>query len=115
MASIIEDQKTRAGEKKVIKYPVVDLKGSPREIGRQLGEARRATVRMMLLEVKSNLIAARVPFGTGMTESELIDEVRRYMRAIGEPTELPAQAPARASRYWASRALRRRELGDAAA
>lgn len=88
MASIIEDQKTRAGEKKVIKYPVVDLKGSPREIGRQLGEARRATVRMMLLEVKSNLIAARVPFGTGMSESELIDEVRRYI-----PT-LEAKAPA---------------------
>jgi hypothetical protein len=42
-------------------------------------------------------------------------EVRRYLRAIGEPTELPAQAPARAPPYWASRALRRRELGDEAA
>jgi hypothetical protein len=43
------------------------------------------------------------------------DEVRRYLRAIGEATELPAQAPARAPPYWASRALRRRELGDEAA
>jgi Putative transposase len=43
------------------------------------------------------------------------DEVRRYLRAIGEATELPHQAPARAPPYWASRALRRRALGDEAA
>jgi hypothetical protein len=41
--------------------------------------------------------------------------VRRYLRAIGEPTELPAQAPARVPPYRTSRALRRGELGDEAA
>jgi uncharacterized protein YbaR (Trm112 family) len=43
------------------------------------------------------------------------DEVQPYLRAIAEQSELPAQAPARAPPYWASRALRRRELGDDAA
>jgi hypothetical protein len=43
------------------------------------------------------------------------DEVWRYLRAIGEPTELPAQVPARALPYQGSRTLRRRELGDEAA
>jgi Putative transposase len=44
-------------------------------------------------------------------------EVRRYLRGIGEATELPTQRPARAPPYWASRALRviARELGDEAA
>jgi hypothetical protein len=42
-------------------------------------------------------------------------EVKRYLRGIGEATELPTQAPARAPPYWQSRALRRRDLGDEAA
>jgi Putative transposase/Transposase zinc-binding domain len=42
-------------------------------------------------------------------------EVRRYLRGIGEATDLPTQAPARSPPYWQSRALRRRELGDEAA
>jgi uncharacterized protein YbaR (Trm112 family) len=33
--------------------------------------------------------------------------VRRYLRALGEPTELPARSPARGPPYWKSRALRR--------
>jgi hypothetical protein len=42
-------------------------------------------------------------------------EVRSYLRGIGEQTELPAQAPARAPPYWASRALRRSARSDEAA
>jgi hypothetical protein len=42
-------------------------------------------------------------------------EVRRYLRAIGEPTELPIQESARPPPYWKSRVLRRQELGDEAA
>jgi hypothetical protein len=42
-------------------------------------------------------------------------DIRRYLRGIGEPTELPTQAPARGPPFWKSRALRRRELGDEAA
>jgi hypothetical protein len=42
-------------------------------------------------------------------------ELRRCLRAMQEPTELPAQAPARGPPYWHSRALRRKELGDHAA
>jgi hypothetical protein len=42
-------------------------------------------------------------------------EVRRYLRGIGEATELPTQAPVRALSYWQSRVFRRRELGDEAA
>ena len=34
------------------------------------------------------------------------DEVRRYLHAIGEPTEPPERAPARGPPFWASRALR---------
>jgi uncharacterized protein YbaR (Trm112 family) len=33
--------------------------------------------------------------------------VRRYLRALGEPTELPQRSPARGPPYWQSRALRR--------
>jgi uncharacterized protein YbaR (Trm112 family) len=33
--------------------------------------------------------------------------VRRYLRALGEPTALPARSPARGPPYWQSRALRR--------
>jgi Putative transposase/Transposase zinc-binding domain len=42
-------------------------------------------------------------------------EVKRYLRAIGEPTELPIQESARPPPYWKSRVLRRQELGDEAA
>jgi hypothetical protein len=43
-----------------------------------------------------------------MTEPK---EIRRYLRALGEPTEPPARGPARGPPFWASRALRRR-AGD---
>jgi hypothetical protein len=42
-------------------------------------------------------------------------EVARYLRSIGEPTEMPKQAPARGPPYWQSQALRRRDLGPEAA
>src|SRR5690606_35038581 len=38
-------------------------------------------------------------------------EIRRYLRALGEPTEAPPRGPARGPPFWASRALRRR-AGD---
>jgi hypothetical protein len=40
-----------------------------------------------------------------MTEPK---EIRRYLRALGEPTDAPQRAPARGPPYWASRVLRRR-------
>ena len=40
--------------------------------------------------------------------------VARYLRALGEPTEAPARAPARGPPYWKSRVLRR-AIGDEAA
>ncbi len=43
-----------------------------------------------------------------MTEPK---EIRRYLRALGEPTEAPTRSPARGPPYWRSRALRRR-LGE---
>jgi hypothetical protein len=43
-----------------------------------------------------------------MTETK---EIRRYLHALGEPTEAPARSPARGPPYWSSRALRRR-AGD---
>jgi Integrase core domain len=42
-------------------------------------------------------------------------EVKRYLRAIGEPTELPIPESARPPPYWGSRVLRRQEPGDEAA
>jgi hypothetical protein len=42
-------------------------------------------------------------------------EIARYLRSIGEPTEVPKQAPARGPPYWHSQALRRRDLGPEAA
>jgi isopenicillin-N N-acyltransferase-like protein len=78
MAARMEAQAGTVG-RKAVKLPLIDLKGSPREIGRQLGEERRASVRQMLAEVKANLIEARVPFGTGLSESALREEVRRYI------------------------------------
>ena len=41
--------------------------------------------------------------------------VARYLRTLGEPTSLPARAPARGPPYWQSRVLRRASGGDAAA
>ena len=79
MATVIKERAAGPHGRKIVKFPFIDLKGSARDIGRQLGEERRASVRQMLLEVKANLIEARVPFGTGMSEKELIDEVRRYI------------------------------------
>ena len=70
---------TSVGTQKRIELPIIDLRGSPREIGRQLGETRRASVRKMLAEVKSNMLDARVPFGTGMSENEILQEARRYI------------------------------------
>lgn len=40
-----------------------------------------------------------------MTEDK---EIRRYLRAIGEPSDAPKLSPARGPPYWRSRALRRR-------
>jgi len=79
MASVVEHARNGATARRRVEFPVVELRGTPREIGRQLGEARRTSVRQMLAEVKSNLIDARVPFGTGLTEAALIDEIRRYL------------------------------------
>ena len=42
------------------------------------------------------------------------EEVRRFVRALGEPTEPPARAPARGPPDWVSRALRIRSGADAA-
>ena len=42
------------------------------------------------------------------------NEVRRFLRAIGEATEPPERAPPRGPPYWASRALRIRSGADAA-
>jgi hypothetical protein len=42
------------------------------------------------------------------------DQIRRFLRAMGEPTEPPKRAPARGPPYWASRALRVRTRADAA-
>jgi hypothetical protein len=42
-------------------------------------------------------------------------EIARYLRSIGEPTEVPSQAPARGPPYWQSQALRRRDFGPEAA
>lgn len=42
------------------------------------------------------------------------DEVRRYLRAIGEPTDPPERGPARGPPFWASRALRIRTGHEAA-
>jgi isopenicillin-N N-acyltransferase like protein len=80
MATVLEQ--SDPGAKKTVRFPVVDLAGSPRDIGRQLGEARRDSVRAMLAEVKANLIEARVPFGTGMTEGAMLEEVERYMPTL---------------------------------
>jgi hypothetical protein len=41
-------------------------------------------------------------------------DVRRFLEAVGEATELPERAPARGPPYWASRALRIRSRADAA-
>ena len=41
--------------------------------------------------------------------------VARYLRALGEPTDGPARAPARGPPYWKSRVLRRAAIGDEAA
>ncbi len=43
-----------------------------------------------------------------MTEPK---EIRRYLSALGEPTEAPARSPARGPPYWRSRILRLR-AGD---
>jgi hypothetical protein len=37
--------------------------------------------------------------------------VARYLRALGEPTEAPARAPARGPPFWKSHVLRRAALG----
>src|SRR5215472_243822 len=42
------------------------------------------------------------------------DEVRRFLRAVGESTEPPERAPARGPPFWASRALRVKSGADAA-
>ena len=38
-------------------------------------------------------------------------EIRRFLRSIAEPTDLPARSPSRGPPYWKSVALRRRALG----
>jgi len=42
------------------------------------------------------------------------NDVRRFLKALGEPTEAPERAPARGPPYWASRALRIRSAAHAA-
>ena len=41
--------------------------------------------------------------------------IARYLRTLGEPTSLPARAPARGPPFWQSRVLRRASGDDAAA
>jgi hypothetical protein len=41
--------------------------------------------------------------------------VARYLRALGEPTEPPARAPARGPPFWKGSVLRKAALGDEAA
>ena len=43
------------------------------------------------------------------------NDVRRFLKALGEPTEAPERAPARGPPYWASRALRIRSAAHCAA
>jgi len=43
------------------------------------------------------------------------NSITRYLRALGEATDLPTQAPARGPPYWQSRVLRRAARGDEAA
>ncbi len=42
------------------------------------------------------------------------NDVRRFLKALGEPTEAPERAPARGPPFWASRALRIRSAAHAA-
>jgi hypothetical protein len=52
--------------------------------------------------------SGRLRLGALMTETK---EIRRYLHALGEPTDAPERSPARGPPYWRSRALRRRD-GD---
>ena len=40
--------------------------------------------------------------------------VARYLRAAGEPTDVPRPSPSRGPPYWQSVVLRRKALGDVA-
>lgn len=59
--------------------PLVEVAGTPEEMGRQLGEARRDSIHAMLAKVKRNLAEPILPFGTGLDEAELAEEARRYL------------------------------------
>jgi hypothetical protein len=54
----------------------------------------------------------RLRLSAMMTEPK---EIARYLRALGEPTEVPARTPARGPPYWRSRVLRRQAGVDDAA
>jgi isopenicillin-N N-acyltransferase-like protein len=79
MSNVIESSK-----KASVRYPFLTVTGSTYEMGRQLGEERRESVRAMRAEVLSNLVEARVPFGTGLTEAQLREEIQNYMRLLEE-------------------------------
>lgn len=40
--------------------------------------------------------------------------VARYLRAMGEPTDVPRRSPSRGPPFWRSTVLRRKALGDVA-
>jgi isopenicillin-N N-acyltransferase-like protein len=63
----------------MVRYPVLTVRGSDREMGRQIGEARRDSIQAMLAEVTANMVEARLPFGTGLSEAELLEEAHRYV------------------------------------
>lgn len=79
MAQVIENAK-----KATVRYPVVTVSGSDHEMGRQIGEERRDSIQAMRSEVLANMVEARVPFGTGLSEPELVEEARRYVAKLEE-------------------------------
>jgi hypothetical protein len=40
--------------------------------------------------------------------------IRRFLRAIGEPTDVPTRSPSRGPPYWRSTVLRKKALGEVA-
>ncbi|MBE3016163.1 hypothetical protein IL992_44510 [Microbispora sp. NEAU-D428] len=68
--------------KRAIRFPVVTVSGSDYEMGCQIGEARREAIRAMYDEVLFAMVEGRPPFGTGLTEDQLMDEARRYISTV---------------------------------
>ncbi len=75
-------QVAEQSNKATVRYPFVSVRGSNYEMGRQIGEERRESIQAMRSEVMANLIDARVPFGTGLSEDELFEEIENYVRML---------------------------------